>query len=211
MALSVIGAGFGRTGTLSLKVAIEKLGIGRCYHMFEVLERPDHAGMWHAIAFGQPPDWGRLFQDFQATVDWPACRYWRELAMHYPEAKVLLSVRDPQAWHRSMSETLFPAMQMKTREDVPEAVKLQLAMARKIALEDTFGGRVDQEHATAVFRRHIETVQATIEPRRLLVFEVSQGWGPLCRFLNVPEPNEPFPHLNETAAIREVIKQWRAE
>ena len=109
MALQVVGAGFGRTGTLSLKNALERLGFGPCYHMLEVMERPDHMQMWHRLAFDGPIDWDLLFRDFQSTVDWPAARYWRELAAHYPDARVLLSVRDPEAWYKSMTDTIYQA------------------------------------------------------------------------------------------------------
>ena len=101
MGLKVVGAGFGRTGTLSLKNALEKIGYGPCYHMLEVFSRPDHVAMWHNAAFGKPVDWDLLFRDFVATVDWPSTRWWRELADHFPEAKVLLSLRDPESWYRA--------------------------------------------------------------------------------------------------------------
>src|SRR5271156_2655481 len=99
MALKVVGAGFGRTGTLSLKTALEKLGFGPCYHMAEVFARPAHVAMWHRLAFENQMDWDQLFSGFRATVDWPTARWWREIDAHYPEAKVLLSVRDPEAWY----------------------------------------------------------------------------------------------------------------
>ena len=110
MALKVVGAGFGRTGTLSLKNALEKLGFAPCYHMMEVFPRPDHVAMWHRLAFEHSMDWDLLFRDFQATVDWPSARWWREIAAHYPKAKVLLSVRDPEAWYKSMFDTIYQPM-----------------------------------------------------------------------------------------------------
>lgn len=208
MALKLIGAGFGRTGTLSLKAALEQLGLGRCYHMFEVVTRPDHIELWHGAAHGKSIDWDALFADFGATVDWPACHYWRELADHYPDAKVLLSVRDPEAWYRSMTDTIFQGMKMPIPPDAPEPLKRQLAMARKIIGEDTFAGRfADKSYIIEVFRKHIETVRATIEPQRLLVYEVAEGWAPLCRFLAVPEPDEPFPRLNDTATTQALMQQ----
>jgi hypothetical protein len=212
MGLKIVGAGFGRTGTLSLKNALETLGFGPCYHMFEVVERPDHIDMWHRLAFGGPMDWDLLFKDFQSTVDWPAARYWRELAAYYPDAKVLLSVRDPDAWFKSMSDTIFRGMTMRVPDSAPLPRRQQMAMARKIVAEDTFDGRFeDKTHAIAVFNRHNEEVRGSIDPARLLVFDVKEGWEPLCRFLGVPPPGEPFPRLNDTASIQAMMKQMQEQ
>ncbi len=210
MALKVVGAGFGRTGTLSLKNALEQLGFGPCYHMFGVIERPDHIEMWHRMAYGGSIDWDLLFKDFQSVVDWPAARYWRELAGHYPHAKVLLSLRDPESWYKSVTDTIYQGLKLRIPDDVPQVRRHQLEMARKIVMEDTFGGRFeDKAHAIAVYNRHNEEVRRTIPPNRLLVFEPREGWAPLCRFLGVPVPQEPFPHLNDTAFIQEMMKQMR--
>ncbi len=212
MALNVIGAGFGRTGTLSLKVALERLGFGPCYHMMEVVSRPHHVAMWHQLAFGKPVDWDVLFEGFAATVDWPAATYWRELADHYPDAKVLLSVRPPEAWWRSMNDTLFPAMKMPLTESTPPEMKVQREMVRKQVLADTFGDRSDDKaHVLVVFQRHIDEVRAYIDPKRLLVFDVAESWGPLCRFLGVAEPAEPFPRLNDSATFQTMFKMMSAQ
>ncbi len=211
MALKVVGAGFGRTGTLSLKNALEKLGLGPCYHMFEVIERPDHIEMWHRKAFGGAIDWDLLFKDFQSTVDWPSARYWRELADYYPDAKVLLSLRDPESWYKSMTETIFAAMKIPLPDGAPPARRTQAEMVRKMIMQDTFGGSFeDKAHAIDVFNRHNDEVKRSVPPARLLVFEAKQGWEPLCRFLGVPVPGEPFPHLNDTAEIQARIKEMRA-
>ncbi len=210
MALKVVGAGFGRTGTLSLKNALEKLGFGPCYHMFEVIERPDHIALWHRLAFGGSIDWDLLFKDYQSTVDWPAARYWREIAAHYPEAKVLLSLRDPESWYRSVTDTIYQGLKMPVTDSVPPLRRQQMEMARKVVLEDTFGGRFeDKAHAIEVYNQHNQEVQRAIAAQRLLVFDAKQGWEPLCRFLDVPVPGEPFPHLNDTASIQERMKQMR--
>ncbi len=207
MALKVVGAGFGRTGTLSLKIALEKLGFGPCYHMAEVFPRPDHGAMWHRLAFGHPMDWDEIFRGFRATVDWPAARWWREIAAYYPNAKVLLSVRDPEAWYRSMSETIYQPMKSPAPDGAPELVRLQTEMARKAVLAETFDNRFeDKAHAIEVFKRHNQEVRATIDPARLLEFDVRQGWAPLCRFLEVPIPDEPFPRLNDTATTQAMIR-----
>ena len=212
MALKIVGAGFGRTGTLSLKNALETLGFDPCYHMFEVMERPDHIEMWHRVAFGGPMDWDLLFRDFQSTVDWPAARYWRELAAHYPQAKVLLSVRDPEAWYKSMTDTIFRGMTMQIPDSAPLPRRQQMAMARMLVAEDTFDGRFgDKAHAIAVLNRHNDEVRAAIDPSRLLVFDVKEGWEPLCRFLGVPQPGEQFPRLNDTATIQAMMKRMQEQ
>ncbi|HKN15223.1 MAG TPA: sulfotransferase [Candidatus Binatus sp.] len=207
MALKVVGAGFGRTGTLSLKNALEKLGFGPCYHMMEVFPRPEHVAMWHGLAFGNPMDWDEIFRGFQATVDWPSARWWREIAAHYPDAKVLLSVRDPEAWYKSMSDTIYQPMKLPAPDGAPEIVRLQSEMIRKSVLAETFDNRFeDKAHAIEVFKRHNQAVRDAIDPARLLTFDVREGWVPLCRFLNVPIPDEPFPRLNDTATTQAMIR-----
>jgi len=210
MALKVVGAGFGRTGTLSLKVALEKLGVGPCYHMMEVFPRPEHIAMWHRLAFGQPIDWDQLFAGFQATVDWPSARWWREIAAHYPDAKVLLSVRDPEDWYKSMSDTIAQPLREPAPDNAAEIVRLQSEMVRKAILAETFDNRFeDKAHSIEVFKRHTQEVCDTIDPARLLVFDVREGWAPLCRFLDVPIPDEPFPRLNDTASTQAMIRMMR--
>jgi hypothetical protein len=210
MALKVIGAGFGRTGTLSLKTALEKLGFGPCYHMMEVFSRPQHVAMWHRLAFEHSMDWDLLFDGFRATVDWPAARWWREIVAHYPEAKVLLSVRDPEAWYKSMTDTIYQPMKSPAPADAPELVRLQTEMVRKSILGETFDHRFeDKAHAIEVFTRHTQEVRGAIESARLLVFDVREGWAPLCRFLEVPVPDEPFPRLNDTATTQAMIRMMR--
>jgi hypothetical protein len=210
MALKVVGAGFGRTGTLSLKHALERVGAGPCYHMMEVFPRPDHVAMWHRLAFENLIDWDLLFRDFQATVDWPSARWWREIAAHYPEARVLLSVRDPESWYKSMIDTIFQPMNFQVRDDASEIVRLQNQMVRKAILTETFDNRFeDKAHAIEVFERHTQEVRDTIDPARLLVFDVKEGWAPLCRFLEVPIPDEPFPRLNDTASTQAMIQRMR--
>jgi hypothetical protein len=210
MALKIVGAGFGRTGTLSLKNALEKIGFGPCYHMMEVFPRPDHVAMWHRLAFHNAMDWDLVFRGFLATVDWPAARWWREIAGHFSDAKVLLSLRDPEAWYKSMSETIYQPMKWPVPADVPEGMRLQNEMVRKAILADVFDNRFeDKAHAIEVFNRHNQEVRDTIDAKRLLVFDVREGWAPLCRFLEVPVPSEPFPRLNDTASTQAMIQMMR--
>jgi hypothetical protein len=210
MPLKVIGAGFGRTGTLSLKIALERIGFGPCYHMMEVFPRPDHVARWHRLAFERSMDWDEIFRGFNATVDWPAARWWREIAAHFPDAKVLLSVRDPEAWYKSVTDTIYQPMKSPAPDGAPELVRLQSEMARKAILSETFDNRFeDKAHTIEVFQKHNQAVRDAIDPARLLVFNVREGWGPLCRFLEAPIPDEPFPRLNDTATFQGMMRMMR--
>jgi len=206
LTLQLIGAGFGRTGTLSLKQAIDRVGAGPCYHMQEVA-RNQHAPRWHAAARGEAQPWDEVFAGYHATVDWPACSFWRELADYYPNARVLLSLRDPDRWYDSVANTIYKAM---TQAPTEGAMGTQLAMARRLVLENTFDGRFeDRAHAIDVFHRHNEAVEASIPPERLLVYEVGSGWKALCDFLELPIPDEEFPHVNSTTEFEELLKAMR--
>ncbi len=209
MALSVIGAGFGRTGTLSLRLALDRLGLGPCYHMLEVFEHPEHIPVWERAADGEEVDWDGLFHFYRSAVDWPVCAFYRELADRYPDAKVILTVREPERWYRSAMETIFPIMTGSPAGNDPVALA-QARMATKVILEQTFGGRVnDRRHAIAVYEQHVEEVRRTVPAERLLVYEVAEGWGPLCRFLGLAEPPEPFPRVNTTEDFRQMIAARR--
>lgn len=204
MALDVIGAGFGRTGTLSLKYALERLGYDRCYHMLEVRENPSHVGLWRRATDGQDVDWDALFEGYRASVDWPACTFWRPLANHYPDAKVILSLRDPERWYRSVHDTIYQAITMELPDGAPESLSEQMAMVRRLVLEQTFEDDFeDRAHAIEVFNRHNEEVKAAFDDDRLLVFEASEGWEPLCKFLGKPLPKEDFPRVNDSASFKQ--------
>ncbi len=195
MPLDVIGAGLGRTGTLSLKLALEQLGLGPCYHMLEVRAAPARLEHWNRIAAGEKVDWEEVFAGFRSTVDWPACNYWRELMARYPDAKVILSLRDPDAWFRSTQATIFSdAVQSGAP---PSVVKI---------LTDVVGKDLgDRERCIAAFERHNASVKAGVPAERLLVFDAKQGWEPLCAFLGVPVPDAPFPAVNTTEQFRTMI------
>jgi hypothetical protein len=202
MTLTVIGAGFGRTGTMSLKVALEQLGFGPCHHMMELFNDGTGEALtrkWEQVAYGEAPDWDDVFDGYNATVDWPSSAYWRELAAHYPAAKVILTLRDADRWFDSTQATIFgERVRKRSEEDTPWA-----RMAKKIVNLDTFGGRLDDRaHAIAVYRRHNEAVRAELPPERLLVYEAGEGWEPLCRFLGVAAPETPFPVNNTTGEFQ---------
>ena len=214
--MEVIGAGLGRTGTLSLRAALERLGFAPCHHMMDVIDHPEAIPLWAAAVAGEPVDWGRLLGAYRATVDWPSCTFWRNLIEVYPDARVVLSVRDPERWYDSMVSTIY-AVSNRTRTAPPGAVPEHLRqlgqMTAQLLWERTFEGRFeDRAHAIAVFQRHNEDVRRGVPPDRLLEYEVGQGWDPLCAFLSVPVPDEPFPHLNDTAAFQaRVEEQTRVE
>jgi len=201
MTLRVIGAGFGRTGTLSLKLALEQLGFAPCYHMIEVFGHPEHNAVWEGAAEGKPTDWKGFLAPYGAGVDWPICHFWRELAGVFPDAKFILTERDPEAWYKSISQTIIAAMTRKVES--PDPIRqAQANMGKLIVAEQTFGGRYDKDHVLAVYRRHNQEVKDTLPRSRLLVTDSPEGWGPLCEFLGVPVPAVPFPKTNSTEEFR---------
>jgi hypothetical protein len=188
---------------MSLKRALEILGFGRCYHFTELLKRR-HAARWLAIVNGEHADWDEVFTGYSATVDWPGAAYYRALADCYPDAKVILTVRDPDEWHASISEALLP-LRGTLSAWIPWASRLA-RLTDRVIWDGTFDGRADErDFAVARFRRHTREVCAAIEPQRLLVFDVKQGWEPLCRFLGRPVPGVPFPRANPRRNIRAAI------
>lgn len=207
MSLSVIGAGFGRTGTLSLKSALETLGVGPCYHMIEVMNNPSHSGLWAAAANGEATDWQALFQNYGSTVDWPSCHFWKELADTFPDAKVLLSVRDSEKWYQSVTNTIYKVLSQPLPDKESDSFEHR-NMTQKIILEQTFDNRFeDKDYAISVYEQHIETVKKTIPADRLLVFNVAEGWPPLCEFLSLPVPGIDFPRVNSTEEFQQIFAQ----
>ncbi|MBV8799693.1 MAG: sulfotransferase family protein [Alphaproteobacteria bacterium] len=207
MPLDVIGAGLGRTGTMTLKTALEKLGFAPCHHMYEVIQHPEQAAFWEAAARGEPVDWEEVFAGYRASCDWPSCAFYKELAARYPAAKVVLTLRDPHAWYRSVCNTILPAM--KGPIVLPDGSRAGPPgdFAALLIGEKTFGNDFSEEHMVAVFNRHNEEVKRRIPPERLLVFEAAQGWEPLCSFLGVPVPSEPFPLTNTTGEFKKRIEE----
>jgi hypothetical protein len=210
MPLKVIGAGFGRTGTLSLKTALEKLGFGKCYHMVEILKKLRHMRHWAEIMQGGKAEWETLFKDYQAALDWPVAAYYKDLMTTYPQAKVILTVRDPHSWHRSIMTTLYQAQRkslVRLAGIIPPAHRFLNAMEHAI-WQNVFQDRLeDKDHAIKVFNNHIEEVKRVVPPERLLIFEARQGWEPLCKFLQVPVPvNHPYPHKHKGTLVRQFLK-----
>ncbi|WP_166173975.1 sulfotransferase family protein [Rubrobacter tropicus] len=220
--MKVVGAGFGRTGTKSLQAALEELGFGPCYHMTELFEHPEHAETWEAARRGEPVDWDGFLGDYEAAVDWPACTFYEELMERYPDAKVLLSVRDPDRWYESVCNTIYELSRLTVISPlsrptfrlvglfVPAIGKVS-RMNNRLIWEDTFDGKFeDREYAKAIFERHNADVRRRVSPEKLLVYEVKDGWDPLCDFLGVEVPGKPFPRLNDTAEMRSRVRAVRA-
>lgn len=213
--MQLIGVGPGRTGTLSVKTALESIGFGPCHHMTEVFARPELAERWADALGGAAPDWPAIFDGYRATVDWPSMTFWRELVDYYPDAKVLLTTRDPERWYASMRKTILarafadpdaggppPADQIADLS--PEHARLLSQMPRMQAEFFGIDGRPPTlEEGVAAFERHVEQVKQAVPSDRLLVFEVSQGWQPLCDFLEVGVPDVDFPRVNDAAAFEQ--------
>ncbi len=224
MAIEVIGAGFGRTGTSSLQAALETLGFAPCYHMTEVFTHPEHVPVWEAAVRGERVEWERILHGYRAAVDWPAAAFHEELMARYPNAKVILTVRDPERWYESTLNTIYEIRQLSespayalyalTSLLVPPMRRVRRAtrVVDALAWRDLFGGRFeDREHAIAVFEGYNAEVARRVPAERLLVYEVAEGWGPLCEFLGVDVPEgRPFPHANDTKEFRKRIRAVRA-
>jgi hypothetical protein len=199
MTLQVVGAGLGRTGTHSLKLALEQLLGGPCYHMIEVFGHPEHIPLWRDAALGSMPDWDALFDGYVASVDWPGAAFWPELSAKDPDAVVLLSVRDSaEAWWRSANATIFEAIQKG-------AVAQEMAEWHEMidAMLTGFNGDWRQEGpAKAAYEAHNAAVRAAVPASRLVDYRAGDGWEPLCKALGVPVPDGPFPHVNSTEDFR---------
>jgi Sulfotransferase domain len=220
--VKVIGAGFGRTGTMSLKVALETLGFDPCYHMTEVFANPEHTGFWISAWRGESADWDGVLGGYEAAVDWPACTFYEELMERHPEAKVILSVRDPERWYESVRNTIYELSVAIPRHPIYrigyEIVSFfvfrgsgNVDLADEIIWQGTFDGRFeDKDYAIEVFERHNAEVQRRVPGDRLLIYDVKAGWEPLCEFLGVEVPDEPFPRTNDTAQMRRRLRGVKA-
>ena len=202
MSLSVIGSGFGRTGTMSLKIALEKLGLGPCHHMEEVMEHPEQLDHWRAVARGEPVDWGAVYSGYGSTVDWPGAQFWQELAKTYPDTKVIHTIRPAENWWESFSRTIARILAAHEAGSVDHEMATIPGMAYAVVAEQVFAGCYsDKEAAIKIFEERTADVVASIDAERLLVFNVSDGWQSLCDFLDLPVPNEPFPRSNDQDAF----------
>jgi hypothetical protein len=195
--MQVIGAGVGRTGTYSLKLAINRLGLGPCHHMEAVLHDIDtQVPLWNEVLGGRP-DWQSIYGGFPSAVDWPTACFFRDLSATYPAARFVLTIRDPVKWADSFAATIYRLI--GEREHAPPDKKAWLEMASAVIARTGFPAGLDQEQLARAYVAHNDAVKATIPAARLLVYQVKDGWGPLCEFLGAPEPSEPFPRTNHRA------------
>jgi hypothetical protein len=212
--VKVIGAGFGRTGTTSLKAALETLGFGASYRLTEVFKHPEHVAFWEAARRGERVDWEGFFSGYGVAVDWPACTFYGEIMEAFPGAPVILTVRDPDRWYESVRSTIYGIRTLSAGR-APMRLAFALAglfapgvtgiarLADEILWEGTFDGRFeDRSYAIETYKRHNAEARRQVPPERLLVYDVKEGWAPLCDFLGVEVPDQPFPHLNDTKEMR---------
>jgi hypothetical protein len=202
VALRVVGAGLGRTGTNSLQLALAQLLGAPCYHMMEVVGHPEHVPVWQRAIAGGSVDWDALFEGYSAAVDWPAAAFWRELSDHSPDATVLLSVRDADSWWKSASSTIFETGD-RPRPDDPLFGPLFDMVQDMFTRRFTPDWR-EEDVAKAAFDAHNAAVRAAVPAERLVEWHPGDGWEPLCTALGVGVPSEPFPHANSTADFRQL-------
>ena len=206
MALKVVGAGLGRTGTMSLKQALEQLLGGPCYHMYEVFQHLDHVPLWHDAALDKPVDWDTLFDGYVAAVDWPVGSFWKEVSAAYPDALILLSSRDPEKWWNSASETIFQSIAQIDEEHKDWHGMIDAMMTNRFHHD-----LANKDACIAAFNRHNEDVRKNAPKDRLLEWQPGDGWEPLCKALGVAVPSEPFPHVNSKDEFLERVRARQAE
>jgi hypothetical protein len=217
MSIKIIGAGFPRTGTNTLKAALETLGFSKTYHMKELLVHPENLHYWLTLEQTGTTNWDELYHGYVATVDFPAYPWYQEHLKRYPDARVILTVRPFEKWYASIGSTIWKAgpqtlpqkLAMMSKllvnprlRKVIKCVKFAKRMIFQVELQGKFE---DKAFAEKVFNDHIEKVKATVPPEKLLIYDVTEGWGPLCSFLGVPEPQGELPHLNKKENFREML------
>jgi hypothetical protein len=198
MPLKVIGTGFGRTGTDSMREALDILGFGPCHHMFVVNRDETQKERWRALARGAAPDWESLLEGYRSCMDWPSAYYWRDLIAFYPEARVIHTDRSAESWWQSIENSF---LKMPRDRVDPDSLGEVLIGAK------VFGGRLsERDHAIAVYEAHRRDVLATVPRERLLVHQLGDGWEPLCRHLSVAVPERPYPSRNSSAEFQAATK-----
>jgi len=195
MGLRIIGSGFGRTGTMSTKMALEHLGFGPCHHMVEVMGNPAQPAHWAALAAGEEVDWSEVFNGYTSQVDFPGASVWHELSIAFPGAKVIHTERPENEWWESYSATIGKFFAHRESLPLPPPVAAIFETMDRLLVTGVFGG-LDRERSIAAYRNNNEKVRSTIPADKLLVFSPADGWEPLCRFLDVPVPASDFPRSN---------------
>ena len=209
--LEIIGVGFGRTGTHSLGLALEKLGFGPCYNVYEYSKNPDHQSIWNLAFDKKKINWEQIFQTYKASVEWPGVTFFEELVKYYPKAKCILTNRDSESWYESAARTIFDGLEMSAHN--PDQVKRERSgFLRQLILEKTFGSQYwDKEFAIRVYEQHNLRVQEVVPAERLLVFDIRDGWEPMCNFLEKPIPDESFPKSNQREEFKSSEPEWAKE
>ncbi|MFC6880355.1 MULTISPECIES: sulfotransferase family protein [Actinomadura] len=208
--MKVINAGLGRTGTHSLKAAFDILGLAPCYSAEMMWNEPGHQELWSATCAGKPIDWHALFASYESGLDWPVCSFWREIVAAFPDVRVVLSTRDPEDWYASFRETVYAALtsplpaSASSLPVVPVFQRLPTLGAKVIAHNFT-DDLASRDAMIAAYHRHNAAVRAAIPPGRLLEWRLTDGWAPLCAFLDRPRPARPFPHVNDRRSYRELL------
>ncbi|MBO0853716.1 MAG: hypothetical protein J2P18_08110 [Nocardia sp.] len=211
--MKVLGVGFGRTGTSSISGALRQLGFGPCLHMFDIIGDERQSRRWLAAFENGVDDWDSLLAGYNSTMDWPGSFFWRDLITTYPEAKVILTRRDEDAWLTSFSNTLLPIwknVRQSKFDEFPDHMQTTARMIQRLA-NGVFGPLLDDsEKMKAAYNQHNADVVDAVEANRLLVFDAKQGWDPLCEFLEVPVPDTDFPHVNDTRSFLETVSSLTA-
>ena len=194
MSLEIIGSGFGRTGTMTTKQALEQLEFGPCHHMVEIIENPEQLPLWKALAAGQTVDWAEVYDGYRSQVDWPGAHVWEQAANAFPDAKIIHTERPEDAWWNSFNGTIGKFFSVFRELELPPHILDQFTTMHDWMMLETFTDFTDRDSAITAYRANNRRVRDTIPADRLLVFQVADGWEPLCAFLGVPVPDEPFPH-----------------
>lgn len=202
--MKVISLGVGRTGTYSLKLALERLGFGPCHHMEEVLKNPAvQVPLWMNAANGSP-GWSAMYAGYASATDWPTAAFAPELAAQYPNAKFILTVRSPESWAESFSQTIERFV--VERANVISALQPWIDLVNAVIHRTGFPDGLDKAGLQEAFEKHNEAAKALFPPNKLLVYHVKEGWGPLCEYLGVPAPDEPFPRSNDRGEFWDIVR-----
>jgi hypothetical protein len=203
MAINIIGVGVGRTGTYSLRLGINQLGFGPCHHMEEVLKNMDvQVSLWSEAVKGNA-NWDAIYDGYNSAVDWPTAGFYRELIKKYPTAKFILTERSPESWAESFGSTIYKLVE--GRNEAPEKMHKWLNMVNEVLTKTGFPDGLDKDGLIKGFIAHGKAVREVIPEEQLLVFQVKEGWEPLCNFLNVSVPKDPFPRTNNREEFWELV------
>jgi Sulfotransferase domain len=208
MALQVIGGSFGRTGSHSLALALETIGLGPCYHTHAFQDHHEHQPLWQDALDGKPVDWEALFNGYRSTVEWPTVAFLPQILEAFPRACVVLTLRDPESWYESATATIFKSLRLAVHNPNPKKA-VQALFYRRLILEHTFLDRYQEKtFAIRTYNQHVQMVRNLVPGKRLLAYDVRSGWEPLCAFLEAPIPDKPFPHHNERQAFLDQAPEW---